>query len=406
MARGNIETRGKNTYRIRIYLGTNPDGSQRYYRETIHGTKKQAQIRLTELLRELDTGGLVDRHEMTLGEYLKYWLEKAVVPYKKPKTVMTYQEAIKRLVTKLGHIKLQQLKPIELQEYYAWALTQGKGNGKGYSRSTVSIDHRTMHKALEDAVRWGLIARNVAASVPEKPKGEHRTRDVWTPEQAKRFLEVASQHRLYAMFVLALTSGLRRGELCGLRRQDLRLDEGEIEIHQTVLEVNGKLIIQSTPKTDASETTISISPAVAAILRAHLARQAEERLLLGDRYQDHGLVFCTINGRPLWPSNISKRLFPNLCRKAGVPVIRLHDTRHTFVTMLLDRKAPPHVVQRRARHTSWSTTVNMYAHLTKEVERESLTLTDDILPDTPKQIPRVLYMRHAQDMPKKEEGLM
>jgi len=391
MSRGNIESRGRGTYRIRIYLGTGPDGKQKYHRETVKGTKRQAQIRLTELLREIDTGGYVERSNMSTGEYLEYWLNKAVKPYLRPKTVSTYRQAIARVSPHIGHIPLQQIRPLDLQEYYAWALKEGKGLDKdgqpqGLSQSTVSIDHRTLHKALEDAVTWGLLARNAAGSVATKPKPEHRTREVWTNEQSSQFLEATSGHRLFAYFVLALTAGLRRGELCGLRREDLNLDEFEIWIHQILVEIedsDGKveLVIQDKPKTEESEGPVAISQAVADILRTHLARQAEERLQLGSRYEDHGLVFCQPNGKPYWPSHITSRIFPDLCKMAGVPVIRHHDTRHTFITRLLNDKVPPHIAQRRARHTSWSTTVGMYAHVTKATERASVDLTDDILPE-------------------------
>lgn len=382
--RGNIETRGPNKHRIRIFLGKTPDGKLKYYRETFYGTRTQAKIRLTELLREIDTGGFVDRHNMTVAEYLQYWLEKAVIPYKKPKTIQTYRQAIRRVADRIGHVKLQALNPLTLQEYYAWSLTEKKR-----AQSTVAIDHRTIHKALEDAVAWGLIARNAAQAVTQKPKSEHRTRDVWSKDECLRFLEYARNHRLYAYFVLALTTGMRRGELCGLRREDLKLDRLEIEIHQTIVEVEeyeeGKrrvrLIIQPTPKTEESEAPVAISPAVAAILRQHLARQAEERLKMGSRYQDHGLVFCQIDGSPLWPSRITNYVFPHLCKKAGVRRIRLHDLRHTFITHILNAGLPATVAQRRARHTRWSTTVDMYGHITKDVEREGVTVTDDILPD-------------------------
>ena len=393
-SRGNIETRGPNTYRIRIYLGRNPDGSYKYHRETFHGTKKEAQKRLTELLRSFDTGGFVERNDMTVGEYLLYWHKTAVVPYKKPKTIQTYRQAIERMVPRIGHLKLQKLRPLDLQEYYAWSLTEGKGeddhgNKIGRSQSTVAIDHRTVHKALEDAVIWGLLARNVADSVAAKPQSEHRTRDVWTKEETVKFLDYAEKnHRLYAYFVLALTTGMRRGELCGLRREDLHLDRLEIEIHQTIVEVEQwsgdkkkiKLVIQPTPKTDQSEAPVAISPAVAQILRSHLARQAEERLKMGSKYVDHGLVFCQINGEPLWPSRMTSYVFPKLCEKAGVRRIRLHDLRHTFITRILNERLPAQVAQRRARHTRWSTTVDMYGHITKEVEREGVEITDDILP--------------------------
>lgn len=396
MARGNIETRGPDRHRIRIYLGKGPDGKKKYHRETVRGSKKDAEKRLTQLLRSLDVGGYVERHQMTLGDYLEYWLDVGVRPYRAAKTVQTNEQAVRRIVAQKGLVPLQALTPLDVQEYYSWALTRGRGRDKrgrwrGYSQSTVAIDHRVLHKALEDAVAWGLVARNVAAIVPNKPKSEHRTREVWTKEEARRFLEYVREHptwgRHYAYFALALTTGMRRAELCGLQRASLRLDELEIDITHTLVEVNEggrmRLILQEyQAKTRESLATVRISPTVASILKSHLARQAEERLLMGSRYHDEGYVFCHSDGRPLRPS-YATHLFSELCKRAGVPRIRLHDTRHTFVTHLLLERVPPQVVQRLARHSRWETTVDMYGHLTKTALDEHTGAMDDVLPGKP-----------------------
>jgi integrase len=391
MARGSIDTRGKNKdrHRIRIYLGKGPDGKKKYHTETVRGTRRQAEKRRTEILRNLDTGGFVERNEMNLKQYFEYWLNTGVRPYRAARTVETYEEATRRIAALKGHVPLQSLTPLDCQEYYSWALTRGRGRDKegrwrGYSESTVAIDHRTLHKALEDAVSWGLLARNVASVVPNKPKTQHRTRAVWTRQEAARFLEYTKNHRLYAYFVLALTAGLRRAELCGLKRSSLRLEDLEIDIEHTLVEVSeeggSRLILQEhQAKTEASLAPVRLSPAVVSILKKHLARQARERLLMGSRYRDQGYVFCDINGSPLRPKNLTK-LFPALCERAGVPVIRLHDTRHTFVTQLLLDRVPPQVVQRLARHTRWETTVDMYGHATKYALAEHASALDDILP--------------------------
>lgn len=388
MARGNIEKRGANAWRIRIYLGVDENGKQLYHRETFNGTRKQAEKRRTELLREIDTGGYVEPLKDTLGAFLDRWLTETELDYK-PSTRLFYKHAVRRLKGKLGHIPLQQLKPLDLKAYYRWALTEGRADKKGgLAKDTVRGDYRTIHKALEDAVTWGLVARNVAdGSGP--PTTKPKTRNVWTPDEAARFLEAAKRTRVYALYALALTTGLRRGELFGLRRDDVDLTTRELRVTQTIVVLDGHLHIQSIEedddpaKTDTSENPIIISEKVAALLKKHLAKQAKQRLLMGDRYEDHGLIFAQANGRPLRPDQFTKRDFPKLCQKAGVRRIRFHDMRHSYATKLLLEGKSLRVVQERMRHADPATTMRFYSHLTREAVHEAAAATDDILPDDP-----------------------
>jgi len=378
--RGNIEKRGENRYRIRIYLGTGPDGKQLYHREAVRGTRKQAEKRLTELLRELDTGGYVEPNKLTLGEYLEEWLNTKIRGRKRPTTVATYEQAIRRIKDHLGDVPIQKLTPLQVDKFYGWALHEGGKGGRPLSPATVNQLHRVLHKALEDAVGYGIVARNVCDSdVIDVPASRTRTKRVWTRDEAQRFLDYAQNHRLYALFVLALTTGMRRGELLGLRWSAVNLDACEITINHTVTTADGKVIVQDHAKTEESEAVITISPAVADILRRHKIRQAKERLAMGDRYTPTNYVFTNLDGTIIRPDTLTK-MFPKLCDKAGVPRINLHGTRHTYITDLLNRQLPAQVVQRRARHSSWQTTVQMYGHVIREVEERVAQATDDLLP--------------------------
>lgn len=382
MARGNIEKRGENRYRIRIYLGTGPDGKQLYHRETFKGTKKQAEKRLTELLREIDTGGYVEPNKITLGEYLEEWLDTKVRGRRRPTTVATYEKAVQRIVDKLGNVAIQKLTPLEVDKFYAWALREGGKGGRPLSRSTVNQLHRVLHKALEDAVGYGIVARNVCDSdVIDVPTAGSRTKKVWTREEAQRFLEYTRDHRLFALFALALTTGLRRAELLGLKWSAVDLESCELTIEHTITAADGKVVIQDQAKTEESEAAVAISPAVAEILRKHRVQQTKERLAMGDRYTATDYVFTKVDGTIIRPDYLTK-LFPKLCVSAGVPRINLHGTRHTYITDLLNRQVPAQVVQRRARHASWNTTVQMYGHVIKEVEERVAQETDDLLPSS------------------------
>lgn len=376
--RGNLEPRGENVWRIRIFIGLDANGKQKYVRETFHGTKSQATVRMTELLRQMDTGAYVEPVKMTVGDYLKRWLQEYVRPNLRPKTITTYERAVEHISTRIGHLPLQSLRPLDIQTYYRQCL-EGTNGGK-LSPTTVNQHHRVLHVAMETAVEWGLVARNVIDAV-KAPKARKRTGTVWTNEELARFLEYVSGHRLYALYALVATTGLRRGEVCGLRRQDVNLDNLTIRVQQTiVVDRSGHYVIQEVPKTEESEATLSISPAVAEVLRDHLRQQAKERLQLGPLYQDNGFLFAQVNGKHLRPDQLTSRDFPNLCKKAGVPRIRFHDLRHTYATKLLNDRIPPQVVQKRMRHTRGSTTIDLYGHVLRDVEREAAAATDDILP--------------------------
>ncbi len=372
MARGNIEKRGENTWRIRVYLGTDPDGKQRYYRETVHGTKKAAQQRLTELLRELDTGGFVEPSRETFAEYLERWLRDYAEHAVRPSTLRGYAMMIRRhIAPALGHIPLAKIRPMDLQQYYADALRKGRQDGRGEALSpqTVLHHHRLIHRALEQAVRWGLVARNVADAVepPRVSRAEQRT---WTPEEARQFLEALKGHRLYALYATAIMTGMRRGELLGLQWDDVNLEAGWLSVRQALLEVEYRPRLMET-KSRSSVRRVSIPPELVEILKAHRIAQAKERLAMGPMYEDHGLVFCQPNGRPLHPHNVSARQFPRLCEAAGVPRIRFHDLRHTHATWLLAAGVHPKVVAARLGHSSTNLTLDTYSHVIESVEREA-----------------------------------
>lgn len=372
MPRGNIEKRGENVWRIRIFLGTDADGKQLYHRETVRGTKKAAQTRLTELLRELDTGGYVEPTKLTLGEFLERWLRDYVKPKLKPTTASRYASITdQHLIPALGHIPLAKLRPADLQRYYAEAEKRGRLDGRGHSLSPATIrkHHVVIHRALEIAVKWGLVARNVADAV-ELPEIRREKFDVWTAEEVNTFLTAIADHRMMPLYATAIMTGMRRGELFGLRWSDVDLDEGWIYVRNTRVIVDGK-VSEGDPKTEAGERRIAIADRLVSILRKHRAAMAKEKLLMGERYHDSGFVFCHYDGRPANPSNVTKRQFPELIKKAGVKRIRFHDLRHTHATLLLQAGVHPKVVSERLGHSSIRITMDTYSHVLPSVQREA-----------------------------------
>ena len=378
MARGNIESRGPNTHRIRIYLGKNPDGTLRYHRETFHGTKKEAEKRRTEILRALDTGGYVEPTKMTVGEWMERWLKDYAKPNTKARTYEGYEMNIRtHVIPTIGHIALSELKPYTLQRLYSEKLSEYVPRLKGTrSPTTINQLHRIIHKALEDAVVGGLLARNVADAVkpPRKRKTEIK---VWSQEETLQFLRSSRNHRLYPLFLLAVTTGLSRSELVGLRWEDVDLQNGVVHVRQSIVETRNGRVTQ-TPKSDNRVRGVKIGPEVVAALKKHSARMAEERLKMGSRFENHGLVFCQHNGHPINAHNTSSRLFPKLCKEAGVPVIRFHALRHTHATALQDMGLPVKAVQERLGHSEGYVTLG-YSHVLPSTEERAAIVMDELV---------------------------
>jgi integrase len=244
----------------------------------------------------------------------------------------------------------------------------------GLSPSTVRRIHSVVHRALGDAVRWGILSRNVAASADPPSAGSavlaaRKSRVFWTEQQLRKFLSSVREHRLYAAFRVAATTGVRRGELLGLRWEDVDLDARRLRIEQTLIAPNYKLRF-SDPKTEHGRRTIELDDETVAALREHRRQQAAEQLLFGAGYQQIGLVFTQPDGSPLIPALFSN-MFQTKVRHAGLPKIRLHDLRHTHAALLGKAGVPPKVIQERLGHHSAAFTLDNYGGTYPAQHREA-----------------------------------
>lgn len=369
--KGFIEKRG-NSWRLSVYLGKDPaTGKERRVRKTVRGSEKDAQKALRDLLHSIDEGTFVEPAKMTVEQYLEQWLET----HKTNVEPTTYDWYVlvcrKHIAPHLGRVQLQKLTPLAIQQFYASKLQEGRldGKGKTLSPNTVRHIHRVLHKALNAAVKLQLIPRNPCDAV-EPPKPVKKEARYWTPEEAARFLEAIQEDRLYALFYVALGTGLRRGELLGLRWQDVDLNEGRLTVRQEIVRKSKGTLVKA-PKTEKSRATISLSRGVVEVLKKHKARQAQERLLMGDQYHDSGLVFTTFEGKPLDPSYISGDYFGKLIEKAKVRKINFHALRHTHATILASQGVPLKVVSERLRHSSVAITGDIYSHVFAQMDREA-----------------------------------
>jgi integrase len=248
--------------------------------------------------------------------------------------------------------------------------------GQLLSPSSVNNVHQTMAAALRDATSWGKVPASVATLAYPPKKTKHRM-TTWTPAQLRHFAATVAEDRMSGLWLLVMTTGLRRGELAGLRWADLDLDAHRLRVAVTRLAVDNK-VVDGTPKSRASGRSIALDPATVVALRAHRLRQTEERLAAGPAWVDCGLVFVYPDGRAPHPHRFN-RLFYMATRKAGLPPIRLHDLRHSYATAALAAGVDLKVMQERLGHSTIATTADLYVHVPPHVDQEAANRTADYI---------------------------
>lgn len=318
--------------------------------------------------KDLKKGTAVQKSGMTLSEYLREWLKDHTVtkPLKRS-TAESYAEKIRNYVDpSIGQLPLQQIRPHHLKSWVAELMRHGGRNGTGLSRATVRKVGVIVKGALVDAMDgYGYLDASPAANL-KLPTADRGAGKSWTVAEARLFATVAAEHRLTTLYAILIATGARRGEGLALTWDDIDLNSGTIVINKNATWVKGVRAVETT-KTNRARV-VDVDPVTVAALRAHKARQAQERLECG-HWQDNNLVFCRPDGSPL-PPDFAYREFMRLIEKAGVSRIRLHDLRHTHATLLLDAGEPLHVVANRLGHADSSTTASVYVHLTERQRRQ------------------------------------
>jgi integrase len=256
---------------------------------------------------------------------------------------------------------------MDVKRWHGVLLESGKRDGGGLPVASVKLAHRILRRALADAVRWSLIVTNPAAAT-QAPKGEPKELTVWSAADARLFLDALADDRLIGLWSRALHTGLRRGELAGLRWTDIDLEAGTLTVAQQRTTANHQVVI-TTPKAK-SQRQLLLAPATVAALRAHLSRQRQERLALGPDWTDSGYVFVDEAGVECHPHRLTK-MFEEAVKRTGVPRIRLHDTRHTMASLALGAGVHPKVVQEQLGHPAIAVTLDTYSHVPQAVRRDS-----------------------------------
>ncbi|MGE0491187.1 MAG: tyrosine recombinase XerC [Vulcanimicrobiota bacterium] len=382
--RGHIEKRGPQRYKVRIFLGRDDNGKVIRRSKTIHGTLKDAQRALTELLQQFNMNCLPEEHKLTVADYLAQWLANAAAGRVSERTLRDYRGMFDRYVLpELGRLRLEALTPMAIQGLYTkMGRTISAHTGRPLSPRSIQYTHRTLCQALKQAVRWRLLPNNPAELV-DVPKQVKRQMLFLTPEQARAFLGAVegAPHELYLAFLLSV--GCRPSEARGLQWRDLDWKQHTAQIVRTVAETR-QGARQNTwtfapCKTDGSHRTVSIPKTVMERLRFHQRQQEAEKMAAGEAYQNSGLVFCTTLGTPLNLSNVKRRSFHPVLAKADLPRIRLYDLRHTYATLQLSAGQNPKIVAEQLGHSSVTLTLDVYSHAIPSLRQAAAEVAEQLL---------------------------
>jgi integrase len=359
MTAGHIRRRGRNSWELKFDLGIDPVTGKRETRyQSIKGTKKEAQAKLTELLSEQARGVLVDPTKETVTAFLDRWCTDWASHNVSRKTAERYQQLITHQVKPhLGAMSVQKVKPVHLNALYSKLLQSGSIDGGPLAALTVGHVHRLLRRVFGHAVQWGVIVNNPAASV-SPPRVSQTEIETIREDEIKLVLDRLRSRNpvLYTIAAVALATGARRGELLASRWKDVDLDGGKLRIERSLEQTRAGLAFKS-PKTKHGRRIITIPPATVTDLRAHWKAMQEQRLALGlGRSAQGDLVFTTLDGLPLKPNSLSSQWL----RASG---IHLHALRHTHASSLIAAGVDVLTISRRLGHADAKTTLNVYGHL-------------------------------------------
>jgi integrase len=375
---GHIRERAPGSWEVRYSLGTDSaTGKRRMATTTVKGNRRAAEKELRRLLRTLDTGQHVDPTRMRVREWLTRWLA-AVREEVSPKTHERYSEIVENfLAPELGALPITKLAAAHIQAAYTRWAREGRRDGKegGLSPRTRRHIHRVFHCALARAVEQQVLARNPADAFRKRlPKVERQKMVTLSAEQSAQLLEGIKHTRIYWPVLLALSTGMRRGEALALRWKNVDLERGTVSVVESLEQTKVGIRFKA-PKTDRKR--IVTLPAFATeALRRLRRKQAEELLTLGTRQTEETLVCGRADGQPLQPQSLTHQFARLVGRMKDLPRVRFHDLRHSHATQLLSDGIHPKIAQERLGHASITTTLDLYSHVTDTMQIDAATRLD------------------------------
>ena len=371
---GSIEKRGT-SWRIRYWLPQDSNGKRKQQSETVRGTKKEANTLLRQRLAEIENGGFIPKDSQTVAQYMDYWMRTYVQTNTAPKTQQGYLYNIERHINPvLGGVELQKLNGQQIQGLYAVMLNDGLSN------RTVLHCHRVLKGALRRAVTWEVLSRNPADAV-SPPRPIAKNLQIWEVDTFQAFLVSAKDSPYLGRYKLAALTGMRRGELCGLKWDAVDLDAGHLRVTRTLQHIDGQGLVEGQPKTDRSRRTISLSAGALEVLRGLRVAQAEQRLSIGEVWRGTGHVFTTPIGTPIGGERVSKD-FAKIVKQSDLPHLTFHGLRHTAASLMIAGGVHARTIADILGHSTITTTMDVYGHLLKGVQEEAVSILDGQLSGT------------------------
>lgn len=377
---GSITKRKDGRWQGSVLVGYNLETGKPKRKYFYGRTRKEVQQKINEVTVKLQAGTYKEPTNITVAEWFTTWLNDYMKNSLRPTTWESYRYQVNgHIIPVLGHLRLAQLQTAHIQRLYNDKLAGGRLDGKegGLSPKSVRYIHTVVHSSLEQARKEGMITINPSAAV-RLPKLQRKEIKYLNTEEATTFLSVARDSKHFAAFFLALNTGMRRGEVLGLRWQDVDFTTKQLAVNQGLVRISGKGLVLQEPKTKLSNRVISLPPTVVNVLKEHKKQQNEQRLLAGGAYNPElDLVFANELGEPVCPRAFT-RVFERLVKKAGLDVT-FHGLRHTFATIALEQGVNVKTVQETLGHHSSAFTMDVYSSVTDKMRREAADKVGDLL---------------------------
>ncbi len=365
--KGSIYKRGK-TWSIDVKLSKDENAKWLRVRKGGFRTKKEAEAYLSDLVAKANRGEYEEFKEMTVGEFLNLWLEQYCKNNLKPSTFANRKNLFDaRIIPSLGRYRLEELRPIHFTKFY------NDMHAAGYSSEYIHTMHSSLRTAFRHCVKWQLSAKYLMENVDAPKKESVKSLQTWTLEEASAFLkytEAVEHDYRHIVYVLAIFTGMRKGEILGLRWQDIDWDRRTAQVVQTVYKTLKNAPSIQTPKTAGSIRSIALPENVLNELKIHKKKQNELRLKYGSVYQNNDLICPRPDGKPMDPRGINEH-FSEMIRKSESPRIRFHDLRHTHATIMLRLGEHPKVVSERLGHKDVNITLNTYSHVLPNMQEDA-----------------------------------
>jgi integrase len=334
-------------------------------------TQKEAREWVNETLGKINHGLTFDGAHLSLAQYMESWLSGKTIA-RRPSTVRNYRRYMDLyILPAMGAMKLQAVLPAHIRQLYIRMQSEGKG------ARTIQLVHVTLHCAFSRAIKEGLISFNPMDAV-ERPRAEPKRFDILTEDQARTFTAAIEGHPLQALFYLAITTSMRKGEILGLMWSDVDWEKSTLRVERQLQPVSygGSDLVPT--KTKSGRRNIIVADEGLALLKAHREKQGLQKAVAGERWKEHGMIFTNSIGTYIDQTKVS-RAFKQILQGAGLPDIRFHDLRHTSLSFLLENGIPVNTVQSRAGHSKASVTTDIYGHTMARSQQEAARMIEKIV---------------------------